>query len=65
MSEPIELPSESTQEMRWSRNECILCTAPLPREANYGAQYCGAECRKAMTKLRRQRDAHNRIGVTQ
>ena len=64
MSEPIEMPSESTQELRWSRNECVLCGDMMP-DAGYSQQYCGAECRKAMTKLRRQRDAHNRIGVTQ
>ena len=51
----IEMPSEDTQRMRWARDECALCGEPMPPDAGYGAQYCGAKCRKAMTKLRRQR----------
>ena len=57
MSEPIEMPSEDTQQMRWARDECILCGGVMPSDAGYGAQYCGSECRRAMTKLRRQRDS--------
>jgi predicted nucleic acid-binding Zn ribbon protein len=54
MSEPIEMPSEATQRIRWSRDECVLCGDVMPSDATYGAQYCGSGCRKAMTKLRRQ-----------
>jgi hypothetical protein len=55
MSESIEMPSEATQQTRWSRDECILCGDIMPPDAGYSAQYCGPRCRKAMTKLRRQR----------
>jgi predicted nucleic acid-binding Zn ribbon protein len=55
MSEPIEMPSEEIQQIRWTRDECILCGDIMPSELGYSAQYCGSKCRKAMTKLRRQR----------
>lgn len=55
MSEPSEMPSEATQQMRWGRDECIMCGDIMPPDAGYSQQYCGSDCRKAMTKLRRQR----------
>ena len=68
MSEPSEMPSEDTQQTRWSRDECILCGDMMPPDAGYGAQYCGRACRAKMTKMRRQtqaRRATTRLGATQ
>ena len=54
MNEPIKMPSEATQQTRWSRNECALCAEPLPADAGFSTKFCGPSCRKALTKLRRQ-----------
>ncbi len=60
MSEPIEMPSEATQQVRWGRDECIMCGATMPPDTAYATQYCSPSCRKAMTKLRRQQAAQRR-----
>jgi predicted nucleic acid-binding Zn ribbon protein len=60
-SESIEMPSEATQQARWTRDECILCGDTMPENAGYSMQYCSARCRVAMTKLRRQDAAQRAV----
>jgi predicted nucleic acid-binding Zn ribbon protein len=60
-SEPIELPPESIQQSRWMQNDCIFCGDRMPQDAGYSMQYCGPECRVAMTKARRQDAAQRAV----
>jgi len=48
-------PSEAIQQDRWYQHQCVLCAESMPQGAGFSQRYCGVECRKAMTKLIRQR----------